>query len=50
MKSSGTFCCVFQYHTVEKGNQHGGREYDDLQNLPDMTSHVNPLLGEWMPT
>ena len=25
-------------------NQHGGREYNDLQNLLDMTSHENPLL------
>ena len=24
------------------GNQHGGREYDDLQNFRDMTSHENP--------
>ena len=29
----------FQYQTVRKGNQHGGREYDDLQNWLDMTSH-----------
>ena len=34
MKNSGTYC-VFQYQTVEKGNQHGGRKYDDLQNLLD---------------
>ena len=27
-----------------RGNQHGGREYDDLQNWLDMTSHENPLL------
>ena len=27
-----------------KGNQHGGREWDDLQNWLDMTSHENPLL------
>ena len=27
-----------------KGNQHGGREKDDLQNWLDMTSHENPLL------
>ena len=26
-----------------RGNQHGGREYDDLQNWLDMTSHENPL-------
>ena len=32
IKASGTFCCVFQCQTVGKGNQHGGREYDDLQN------------------
>ena len=24
-----------------RGNQHGGREYDDLQNWLDMTSHKN---------
>ena len=29
---------------MQTGNQHGGREYDDLQNLLDMTSHENPLL------
>ena len=45
MKSSGAFCCVFQCQTVGKGNQHGGREYDDLQNWLYMTSHVDPLLG-----
>ena len=28
-----------------KGNQYGGREYDDLQNWLDMTSHENPLIG-----
>ena len=44
MKSLGTFCCVFQYQTVEKGNQHGSHEYDDLKNLlDDMTSHENPV-------
>ena len=26
-----------------RGNQHGGRRYDDLQNWLDMTSHENPL-------
>ena len=36
IKSSGTFSCVFQYQTVGKGNQHGGREYDDLQNWRNM--------------
>ena len=25
MKSSETFCCVFQYQTVGRGNQHGGQ-------------------------
>ena len=44
MKSFGTFCCVFQYQTVEKGYQHGGCEYEYLQNLLDMTSHENALL------
>ena len=29
-----------------RGNQHGGREYDDLQNWLDMTSHENPLYEE----
>ena len=42
-KSSGTFCCFPIPHSV-KGNQHGIREYDDLQNWLDMTSHENPLL------
>ena len=27
-----------------RGNQHGSREYDDLQNSLDMTSHENNLL------
>ena len=31
IKSSRTFCCIFQYQPVVTGNQHGGREYDDLQ-------------------
>ena len=39
-----TFCCVFQYHPVRRGNQHGSRGYDDLQNLLDMTSHESPLF------
>ena len=29
-----------------RGNQHGGFEYDDLQNWLDMTSHENPLLPQ----
>ena len=28
-----------------RGNQHGGREYDDLQSWLDMTSHEKPVLG-----
>ena len=28
-----------------KGNKHGGRKLDYLQNWLDMTSHENPLLG-----
>ena len=28
---------------MQRGNQHGGREYDDLQNLFDTTSHEIPL-------
>ena len=28
---------------MQRGNQHGGREYDDLQNLLDTTSHEIPL-------
>ena len=39
MKSSGTFCYVFQYWTAEKENQHGSRKYDDLKNWLNMTSH-----------
>ena len=27
-----------------RGNQHNGREYDDLQIWLDMTSHENPLF------
>ena len=29
---------------MQTGNQHGGREYDDFQNLLYMTSHENSLL------
>ena len=29
---------------MPRGNQHGGREYDDLQNWRDITSHETPLL------
>ena len=32
---------------MQRGNQHGGRKYDDLQNCLDMTSHKNPLY--WNP-
>ena len=35
---------VFSYTSNAKGNQHGGRKLDDLQNWLDMTSHENPLL------
>ena len=28
---------------VQKGNQHGGPRYDDLQNRLDMVAHENPL-------
>ena len=42
---SGTFCYIFLYRPVATGNQHGGREYGDLQNWPDMTSHEKPLLA-----
>ena len=44
-KSCKAFCCLFQYQTVEKGNQHGDRGYDDLQNWLDMTSQEIPLYG-----
>ena len=27
-----------------RGNQHGGREFVDLQNWLHMTSHENPLF------
>ena len=43
IKSSWTLCCVFQFRTAGKGNQHGGREFDDLQNWLDMASRENPL-------
>ena len=32
-----------------RGNQHGGGEYDDLQNWLDMTSHENPLFVAKLP-
>ena len=31
-----------------EGNQHGGCEYDDLQNWFDMTSHENPWQYTWV--
>ena len=43
-KKNGTFCHVFLYRFILRGNQHGGRKYDDLQNWLDMTSHENPLF------
>ena len=33
----------FQYQAVQKENQHGGRNYDALQNWLDMTSHKNTI-------
>ena len=39
IKSIGAFCCIFLYQAMLRGNQHGGREYDDLQNSLDMSSH-----------
>ena len=44
IKSNGTFCCVFLYCDMLRGNQHGGHENDDLQNWFDMTSDENPLF------
>ena len=35
---NGTFYCIFLYRAMLGGNQHGGCEYDDLQNRLDMTS------------
>ena len=31
IKRNRTFCCVFLYRAMLRENQHGGREYDDLQ-------------------
>ena len=31
------------YKSIGSGNQHGGRECDDLQNWLHMKSHENPL-------
>ena len=42
IKSNETFCYFSLYLHTWTGNQHGGRECDDLQNLLDMTSHENP--------
>ena len=39
IKSNRTFCCVFLYHAMLRGNQHGGHKNDDLQNWLDMASH-----------
>ena len=36
----------FLIRSVYRGNQHGGREYDDLQKGLDMTSHKNPLFSD----
>ena len=33
---------------MPRGNHHGGREYGDLQNWLDMTSHEDPLLARLM--
>ena len=44
IKNLWTFFYSFQYQDVQRGNQHGGHEYNDLQNWFDMTSHENPLL------
>ena len=35
----------FQYRPMRIGNQDGGRVYDDVQHLLDITSHQNPLYG-----
>ena len=44
-ESNETFCCVFLYCAMLRGNQHGGREYDDLQNWLHMTSHEKPSIA-----
>ena len=47
LKVSGRFLSsVFLYRTMRRGNQHGVRKCDDLQNRLDMTSHENSLLYE----
>ena len=45
IESFGTFFCVFLYRAMRRGNQHGGRKSDDLQNRLDMTSHENYLYA-----
>ena len=44
VKSNGTFCCLSQYRPVRRGNVNGGRGYNDLQNLLDMTLHENSVF------
>ena len=39
-----SFCCIFHYRAMLRGNQHGGRKYDDLQNWLEMISHENPSV------
>ena len=46
IKNNRTFCCVFLYRAMLRGNQHGGRKYDDLQNWFDVMPHENPLLRQ----
>ena len=36
---------VFPIPDHAKGNQHGGRKYEDLHDWLDMTSHENPLYA-----
>ena len=43
-KYKRTFCCVFLYRAMFRGNQHSGSEYHDFQNWLDLTSRENPLL------
>ena len=45
IKSFGTFSLVFLYRTMRRGNQHGGRKCDDLQNRLDMTPHI--VMDAW---
>ena len=47
-KSYKTFCSVFQYLAVQRGNKHGGQEYNDLCKIGFRWCHMKTLYCSYV--